>query len=824
MQISIEQNEENMKKKKEKNKNAEVKITETKVEETKVEETKVEEIKTEETKTEEAKVEEPKEEEPKEEKPEKVSIWKKIFNGEYIKQALVMSGYLMLIELFFHVSEKIRMSGRFAYPILFSLPIAFLLTALFSLLPRLANRILSTIVISITAIWTCVQICYASLFGTYMEINKLTMAGDVAESFGDEMKSVIFGNMTKILHVITFAVIASLILFLKIKIERENWKISLIGIGAAVLLQLVCYGALFLGGQGPYSPINMYKQFPRILDNNMQNFGIVTSFRMDLVDIIIGREATSADEAFKQDDMSILLGGTVATSTPIPTKAATPTAIPDSTSTPVPTMGETNQEGDVTVTPTANLKPTGTPTPEPTPKTRNVLDIDFAKLIAEEKDENLKALHQYISTQPGTAVNEYTGYFKGYNLIMICAESFTSYMIDEKITPTLYKMANNGFVFNNYYGTFYSVTTNGEYAFCTGLMPNTVGKTNELKTNSTFMLSADKYLPYCMGNVFKSLGASTFAYHSHTGSYYDRASTHPNMGYEIVRFTDGTYTNGVFSSDEKLKYSIKGYPNSDEETVLQTMKDYLGNKDENGNVKPFHAYYMTYSGHHPYYDKDEETQYKKNPMVYENREIVDSLNCSDHVKGYIAANLELENMMTQLLKGLEEAGCLENTVIVLTNDHYPYGLTDSEFKELGKMTTGKNPPHTFGFYENAFICYNAGMQTPVVVDTPCCTVDIVPTLLNLFGVDYDSRLLAGTDVLDPTSFHVAMLYNQTFITDKVRYDTKWGQIQYIAKKSTVSDEYINACVNYVKNKFEISLQVITNDYYRVIYDFLERNK
>lgn len=800
-----------MKKKKSKNKNEEVKIEEVK------EETKIEETKPEEKKIEEIKVEETTKE------TEKVSLWKKIFDG-YMKQALALSGYLMLIELFFHVSEKIRMSGRFVYPILFSLPIGFLLTALFSLLPRLVNRILTTIVISIAAIWTCVQICYASLFGTYMEINKLTMAGDVAESFGNEMKSVIFGNMTKILHVVAFAVIASLILFLKIKINRENWKVSLIGVGAAVILQLICYGALLLGGQGPYSPMNMYKQFPRILDNNMQNFGVMTSFRMDLIDIVIGREAKSADEAFKQDDMSVLLGGSVvATSTPIPTKAVTPTDIPANTVTPVPTVSGDSSNNDATTTPTVTSTPTSIPTPEPTPKTRNTLDIDFEKLISEEKDDKLKALHQYISTQSGTAVNEYTGYFEGYNLIMICAESFTSYMIDEKITPTLYKMANNGFVFNNYYGTFYSVTTNGEYAFCTGLMPNTVGKTNELKTNSTFMLSSDKYLPYCMGNVFKSLGASTFAYHSHTGSYYDRATTHPNMGYEIVRFTDGTYTNGVFSEEGKLTYSTR-YPNSDEETILQTMQDYLGDKDENGNVKPFHAYYMTYSGHHPYYDKDEETQYSKNPMVYENREIVDSLDCSSHVKGYIAANLELENMMTQLLKGLEEAGCLENTVIVLTNDHYPYGLTDAEFKELGKLTTGKNPPHTFGYYENAFICYNAGMKNPVVVDTPCCTVDIIPTLLNLFGVDYDSRLLAGTDILDPTSFHIAMLYDQTFITDKVRYDTKWGQIQYIAKKSTVSDEYINACANYVKNKFEISLQVITNDYYRVIYDFLERNK
>ena len=294
------------------------------------------------------------------------------------------------------------------------------------------------------------------------------------------------------------------------------------------------------------------------------------------------------------------------------------------------------------------------------------------------------------------------------------------------------------------------------------------------------------------------------------------------MGYKLMRFMDGSYQNGKFKAAGRLEFSTGTMrPNSDEETVLQTVQDYLGNKDENGKVKPFHAYYMTYSGHHPYYDVDD-TVHPKSPMVYQNREVVDSLNCSSAVKAYIAANLELENMLRELLTALEEAGCLENTVIVLTGDHYPYGLQDDEFKELAELT-GKTVEPTYGMYENAFICYNAGMQNPVMVETPCCTVDILPTLLNLFGVSYDSRLLAGTDVLDKNSFHVAMLYNQSFITDKMKYNTANGKITYLVDKSEVSEAYVNACIAYVKNKFEISLRVIENDYYRLLYKNLNIN-
>ena len=99
-------------------------------------------------------------------------------------------------------------------------------------------------------------------------------------------------------------------------------------------------------------------------------------------------------------------------------------------------------------------------------------------------------------------------------------------------------------------------------------------------------------------------------------------------------------------------------------------------------------------------------------------------------------------------------------------------------------------------------------------------MDIIPTLLNLFGIDYDSRLLAGTDVLDPQAFHVAMLYNQSFITDRIRYNTTKGEITYLVEESLVSAEYVDACIRYVQNKFDVSLQIIGKDYYRILEEYL----
>ncbi len=722
----------------------------------------------------------------------------------FLLQTLLFFGFYAFLELFFRVTENIEFSGRFVYPILFSIPASFLLAGLFSFFSGRVNCILSTVAAAATAIWFGTQIVYSSVFMTYMETSKITMAGDVADGFGGEMVDAIVANIPKIVALALITAVFSLVMFVYIRPKKRTPVLCGSAVVICVVVHLLCKASLLAGGEGQYSPAEMYKQYPRILDNNIENFGVMTSLRLEISDLIFPRaDADKPGFVTDNNNPNILKPKPPVTNN---TTGSDDTAVP-------PSIG-TDTNGNTTG---GETQPPQIPV-----KTQNIIDINYDALIKKETNKDLLAIHKYVASQEGSYTNKYTGMFEGYNLIMICAESFSDRMISPELTPTLYKMQNNGFVFNNYYGMFKSITTNGEYAFCTGLIPNTVGSASELKSNSTFDLSADKYLPYCMGNVFESFGASTFAYHGNKQSFYRRGTTHPNMGYDLVRFLDGSVVNGVFMKNQnKLVYSEGTIrPTSDSETAIQSLNDYLSIKDENGKVKQFTAYYMTYSGHHPYYDIYVDDGTLKNPQTFHNRDKVDHLNYNEVVKSYLACNLEVENMVTEILKGLEAAGCLENTVIVLTNDHYPYGLGEGSNSNFSKFA-GKKVDTNFGIYENAFICYNAGMEKPVVVDTPCCTVDIIPTLLNLFGVDYDSRLLAGTDVLDENSFHIAMLYNQSFVTDMIKYNTKNGKVTYLVDKDQVSKEYIDACINYVKNKFEISLQVIKKDYYKVIYDYIE---
>ncbi len=720
-------------------------------------------------------------------KEQKRSFFKVHFTGwqNILVEGLLFSAFFIIMELFFHITEEMVVDARIIYPILFSFPVGFFFTAIVSLMPYKANCIVSTVIAALTGIWLGTQMCYAGVFQTYMPLREITMAGDVANGFGDEIKAAVIDSLPKIIAIILVVIVFSLTLFIYLRPKRKSPVLCLASLVLCLILHLGCRGALLLGGEGAYAPKNMYTQVPRVLDNNVENFGVITSLRLEFCDLFAGNDGEAAPSVDTEKIDLDNLGTTV----PIP----------------VPPSVTTDGSGD---------EPEIPPTPV---KIKNVIDIDYESIIANEKNKSLLSIHNYVNSQNGSYVNQYTGMFKGYNLIMICAESFTSHLIDPELTPTLYKMSTNGFVFNNFYGMMKSITTNGEYAFCTGLIPTSQGNVDDLKKNSTFLLSSDKYMPYCMGNVFNSFGASTFAYHSNTGRYYNRKLTHPNMGYEVCRFMEGAYVNGVLDESRKLVFSTgRSVPNSDFECAEQTLDDYLSIKNEDGTVKQFTAYYMTYSGHHPYYALGD-TEHINNPMAKYNRDKVDNLPYSEKLKTYIACNLQVELMVTEMIERLTEAGCLENTVIVLTSDHYPYGLLDNDYRALA----GKYVDPTFGIFKNSFICYNAGMETPVEVNTPCCTVDIVPTLLNLFGYDYDSRLLSGTDILDPNSFHIAMLYNQNFITDKVMYDTKKGKVTYLVDKSEVPDGYVESCITRVKNKFTMGVQMVKNDYFKVFYDNLE---
>lgn len=404
----------------------------------------------------------------------------------------------------------------------------------------------------------------------------------------------------------------------------------------------------------------------------------------------------------------------------------------------------------------------------------NKLDIDFDKLIEESNDETIKSMHEYFSSLTPSEKNKYTGMFKGKNLIFITAEAFDTIAIDENITPTLYKIANNGFIFNNYYQPLYPVSTSdGEYMNVMSLIPK--------EGVWSFYKTSKNYMPFGIGNMFKKLDYNTYGFHNHNYNYYHREKSHTNIG--LTYYGCG---NGL-----EKKMNCKHWPNSDFEMIKATTPYYL-NDD-----KPFMTYYMTVSGHLNY-------NFSGNNMASRNKSKVKNLNYKDSIKAYYATQIEFDKAIEELLNELEESGKLDDTLIVIAPDHYPYGLTTKDMNTVSRI----DRTDKFENYHTSLIMYNPKIENKIV-DKAISGIDILPTIYNLFGIDYDSRLLMGSDIFSNTE-HIVILSDRSFITSKGKYNSITGEFS----NPNVSKEYIDNINKIINEKFKMSSLILEKDYYK----------
>lgn len=633
------------------------------------------------------------------------------------------------VELCLHLCVFGSMDRYAGYPVLFGLLGGALCTLVVSSLPKVLRQIAGVFLVAAQVLLAEAQLVYHCIFGDFMPVSQIGMGGNVIVNFNSQLLYGIRQNLLKILLLLLplIAVILCLILrraqVLKLRLRRKQ---ALASFAVLLALLLTVTGLMYVGRDNAFSVYHTFTNVNTSTDSSYKKIGML---------------ATTAQEL-----RYMLFSGS----------------------------------GSIMITP-SSLNISDVPRTYSSNSYNVIESIDFTALADSTDSDILKATDEYLANAVPTRKNNYTGLLKDYNLITICAESFCPWFISEELTPTLYKLSHTGILFENYYGTFQSVTTNGEYTMCMGLYPDM----SRTKTDSSFNVAGTNYLPFCLGNALKDMGYQTRAYHDYIGDFYNRNITHANMGYTFK------------AADSGLDVKID-WPSSDLEMMEASVDDYIN------SGAPFHAYYMTFSGHYQYnWD---------NAMSAKNRDAVKDLPYSEPVKAYIACNLELEYALEYLMQRLEQAGVADKTCIVLTNDHYPYGLTEAEYNELAGQTLDT----TFEKYRNSFICYVPGLSENIVVDEYCSTADILPTLLNLFGVDYDSRLLAGTDVLS-SGIHAAVLSNKSFLTKTFRYDAGTETVIPADENTTVSDELAEAYRLYVDSRFQLSGNILNSDYYAHVF-------
>lgn len=414
-------------------------------------------------------------------------------------------------------------------------------------------------------------------------------------------------------------------------------------------------------------------------------------------------------------------------------------------------------------------------------ETYNIENIDFTK-----KTNNIKIdeLNNYFKYNKATKKNEYTGIYKNKNIIYILAESLYPIAIDKDLTPTLYKMTYEGFNFTNYYTPLYSKSTSdGEYMADWSLLPKSDNKSNI----SSIMKNEN---PYTLVSMFNKNNYQTYAYHNYYGYFYDRKDYFKNVGFNTYKFCEDNIIKSCKMGDV--------FHASDQEMFQNTIKDYI-------NEDHFYVNYVTLSAHGVY-------KYNKNTVAQKYYDLVKDFDYPEELKVYLAANIDLDRGLEYLVKELEQAGKLEDTVFVITPDHYPYYINPVGLETLN-LRSNEDKTDKYNLHHSSLIIWN-NQNAYKEIENYSSILDVLPTVLNLFGFEYDSRLLIGKDILSDNE-GIVIFSDNSWKNKNGTYDA--SKDKFICNNPCqVNQEYVDKINNYVRNAFVASSLIQKHNYYKYI--------
>lgn len=413
--------------------------------------------------------------------------------------------------------------------------------------------------------------------------------------------------------------------------------------------------------------------------------------------------------------------------------------------------------------------------------------ITFIKAKKSSNEEDLKFLNETYNIEEENYYNKYTSLFKDKNLIIIQLEGIDDWLLNKEDTPNLYQMMNEGINFTNHYSYYNGggSTFNSEFAVNTGFI------TPLSYTQNAYTFNKNSF-PYSMANLFKNTGYTVNAFHMNTSEYYSRGTNYKNWGYDNyygLKDLD-TYKDDSYTLDRELILN---------ETFAEKMF----------SSEKFLNYIITYSSHLPFSTEKgvckklvEEDYLKENnvedlPEDYSIPVLTEEECARRQVK-------ETDYMISLLKQKLEEKDLLDDTVIVVFTDHYLYTLSDQSVLSKYKETNNNLINHT------PFFIWSKDIESKKITEVTS-QLNILPTLVNLFGLEYHPNYYIGEDALNPS-------YNGfVFFNDYSWYD---GNV-YVDGGTVTNGKYIdsvsledkNYYINYLIRKNDLTLKY---DYFRQI--------
>lgn len=407
--------------------------------------------------------------------------------------------------------------------------------------------------------------------------------------------------------------------------------------------------------------------------------------------------------------------------------------------------------------------------------------ITFLQTEEEETSEDYEFLMEAFSVN-NNEVNKYTGIFKNKNLIFVQLEGIDDWLLTEKDMPTLYGMLNNSFVFQNHYSYYNGggSTFNSEFAVNTGFI------TPLSYTQNAYSFNKNSF-PYSMANMFKNQDYVVNAFHMNSGEYYSRQTNYTNWGYDkyygLLDIND--YKDKSYTLDRELINDV-------------TFQEKMFPKDSK-----FVDYLITYSNHLPFTNTKGVCK-----LLYDmEMDLDDTVDMGEESSSTFVQLTEEEcirkqahetdYMMELLLKKLTELNLIDDTVIVVFTDHYLYTVEDKtildKYKNTSNNLINKTP---------FFIWQNNMKRTNIKEVTS--QLNILPTTLNLFGINYNPNYYIGSDALSSNYKGIVFFSDYSWYDGNIYVDNG-----VIANNKSSSQEYLdekNYYIHYLTKKNDLALK------------------
>lgn len=407
--------------------------------------------------------------------------------------------------------------------------------------------------------------------------------------------------------------------------------------------------------------------------------------------------------------------------------------------------------------------------------------ITFLQTEEEETSEDYEFLMEAFSVN-NNEVNKYTGIFKNKNLIFVQLEGIDDWLLTEKDMPTLYGMLNNSFVFQNHYSYYNGggSTFNSEFAVNTGFI------TPLSYTQNAYSFNKNSF-PYSMANMFKNQDYDVNAFHMNSGEYYSRQTNYTNWGYDkyygLLDIND--YKDKSYTLDRELINDV-------------TFQEKMFPKDSK-----FVDYIITYSNHLPFTNTKGVCK-----LLYDmEMDLNDTVDMGEESSSTFVQLTEEEcirkqahetdYMMELLLKKLTELNLIDDTVIVVFTDHYLYTVEDKtildKYKNTSNNLINKTP---------FFIWQNNMKRTNIKEVTS--QLNILPTTLNLFGINYNPNYYIGSDALSSNYKGIVFFSDYSWYDGNIYVDNG-----VIANNKSSSQEYLdekNYYIHYLTKKNDLALK------------------